>query len=89
MYLESRLNRRRKGMKKEWKKPILSQLACNDTNETEYIDFCNWQESMSIKFNNEDYTNPNIQPVDHSDWVWCYKHNRWHPKNHGSAPKQS
>ncbi|WP_346867975.1 MULTISPECIES: hypothetical protein [unclassified Clostridium] len=47
-------------MKKEWKKPILSQLAANDTNETEYIDFCNWQEPMSIKFNNEDYTNPNI-----------------------------
>ncbi|HAR84141.1 MAG TPA: hypothetical protein DCR69_00260 [Clostridium sp.] len=76
-------------MKIEWKKPILSQLAASDTNETEYIDFCNWQEPMSIKFNNEDYTNPNIQPADHPDWVWCYKHNRWHPKNHGSAPKQS
>lgn len=41
----------------------------------------------SLKINglgNEDYTDPNKKPAQHPDWVWCNKHNRWHPKNHGS-----
>ena len=41
----------------------------------------------SLKINglgNEDYTAPNKKPAQHPDWVWCNKHNRWHPKNHGS-----
>lgn len=30
---------------------------------------------------NDDYIDPTKPPEDKS-WVWCNKHNRWHPKNH-------
>ena len=39
---------------------------------------------VGLGLGNEEYTDPNVQPAQHPDWVWCYKHNRWHPKNHGN-----
>ena len=71
-------------MKKEFVKPELRDLSVNLTNDIEYVDYCNWVGIEVIGLGNEDYTDPNKKPTQHSDWVWCNKHNRWHPKNHGS-----
>ena len=70
---------------KKWGNPILSELGIDKTFVvSDYITICNWNEAETLGLGNEDYTNPNKQPAEHPDWVWCYKHNRWHPKDHGN-----
>ena len=75
--------KRGESIKKEWSTPELRDLSVDLTRATEYVDYCNWNGPVTLE-NNEDYTNPNIKPSDHPNWVWCTVHNRWHPKNHGS-----
>ena len=36
---------------------------------------------MTLELGN-DYKDPNKNPDQHLDWVWCQVHNRWHPKDH-------
>ena len=69
---------------KKWENPIISELGIDKTFETLYVDYCDWEESVTFE-NNKDYTDPTKQPADHADWEWCFKHNRWHEKNHGAT----
>lgn len=71
-------------MKKEWSTPELRDLSVDLTKTIEYVDYCTWNEAETLGLGNEEYTDPTQKPVNHPDWVWCYKHNRWHPKNHGN-----
>ena len=71
-------------MKKEWSTPELRDLSVDLTSAIEYVDYCTWNGAETLGLGNEEYTDPNVQPAQHPDWVWCYKHNRWHPKNHGN-----
>lgn len=70
-------------MMKEWKKPSISNINISKTREeSDYINICNWDGAVSLGLGNEEYTDPNNKPEEHPDWVWCYKHKRWHPKDH-------
>lgn len=66
---------------KKWEKPQVKNLLFSNT---EYDEDCTWQPEL-FGVGNEEYTDPNNQPAQHPDWVWCTKHNRWHPKNHGNC----
>lgn len=72
---------------RKWDNPNIINLNVNQTNtESDYITVCNWvdNEIVNLRGGKEDYTNPNNKPTQHPDWVWCHKHNRWHPKDHGN-----
>lgn len=45
---------------------------------------CNWDSAVSLGIGNEEYTDQNNKPEEHPDWVWCYMHKRWHPKDHSN-----
>ncbi|GIM27395.1 hypothetical protein CPJCM30710_00610 [Clostridium polyendosporum] len=52
---------------KKWSDPQIWQLGIENT----------------AGIGNEEYPDPNNPPTtQHPDWVWCFKHARWHPKNH-------
>ena len=57
-------------MKKEFVKPELRDLSVNLTNDIEYVDYCNWVSTEVIGLGNEDYTDPNKKPTQHSDWLY-------------------
>lgn len=72
---------------KKWENAVVLELGIDKTFHIgqEYIDSCDWDGVETIGLGNEEYRDPNNQPAQHPDWVWCTKHNRWHPKNHGGA----
>ena len=68
---------------KKWENPEVKNLSVQNTIEM----YCPWQELDVYKKEEGctcDFTNPDKKPTDqHSDYVWCNQHNRWHPKQHG------
>lgn len=68
---------------KKWENPSILELSLKKTYSiSDYITTCNWDGIVAYGVGNEEYTNPNIKPEKHPDWVWCNIHNRWHPKDH-------
>lgn len=68
---------------KEWKKPSIINIDISKTmDESDYITICSWNTTEVYANGNEEYTDPYNKPAKHPDWVWCYVHNRWHPKDH-------
>lgn len=75
---------------KQWENPNLTSLGINLTNtESDYVTICNWDGISSYGLGNEEYTDPNKKPDQHSEWVWCQVHRRWHEKDHTSQVGKS
>lgn len=73
---------------KKWENPRILELSLKKTYSiSDYITTCNWDGIVAYGEGNEEYTNPNTKPEQHTDWVWCNIHNKWHPKDHTSVSK--